>query len=67
MARAVELLGGTGTAAVVLHPDRPRPAAPEGVTFYAPEDLQGLEMDVVVVVEPAELWATTRPRRRACT
>jgi len=54
--RAVDLLGGQGTAAVVLHPDRQRPAAPADVRFYAPEELQGLEMDVVVVVEPAELW-----------
>lgn len=49
-------LRGEGTAGVVLHPDRPRPPAPEGVTCYVPEDLQGLEMDVVVIVEPAELW-----------
>ena len=57
LARAAELLGGSGTAGVVLHPDRPRPAAPPpGVSCYAPEDLQGLEMDVIVVVEPAELW-----------
>ena len=56
VARAVALRGGQGTAGVVLHPERPRPTAPGGVTFYAPEDLQGLEMDVVVVVEPAELW-----------
>lgn len=54
--RAAELLGGQGTAGVVLHPDRQRPAAPEDVTFYAPEDLPGLEMDVIVIVEPAELW-----------
>lgn len=54
--RAVELLGGRGTAGVVLHPDRARPPAPEGLAFYAPEDLQGLEMDVVVIVEPVELW-----------
>jgi DNA helicase IV len=56
VARALDLLAGQGTAGVVLHPDRQRPAAPEGVTFYAPEELQGLEMDVVVIVEPAELW-----------
>jgi hypothetical protein len=55
VARAVELRGD-GTAGVVLHPDRPRPAAPTGVTFYAPQDLHGLEMDAVVVVEPAELF-----------
>jgi hypothetical protein len=54
--RATALLGGRGTAGVVLHPDRPRPAAPKGVSFYVPEALHGLEMDVVVVVEPAELW-----------
>ena len=54
--RAVELLGGSGTAGVVLHPSRQRPGAPEGVGFYVPEDLQGLEMDVVVIAEPAELW-----------
>ncbi len=54
--RAADLLGGSGTAGVVLHPDRRRPAAPEAVSFYAPEDLQGLEMDVIVIVEPAELW-----------
>jgi hypothetical protein len=56
VARALELLGGAGTAGVVLHPDRRRPAAPEPVTYYAPEELQGLEMDVVVIVEPVELW-----------
>jgi DNA helicase IV len=56
VAQAIELLGGQGTAGVVLHPDRTRPTAPEGITFYTPEDLQGLEMDVVVIVEPAELW-----------
>jgi len=56
VARATELLGGQGTAAIVLHPDRPRPVAPQGVGFWVPEDLQGLEMDVVVIVEPAELW-----------
>jgi hypothetical protein len=56
VARAVELLGGSGTAGVVLHPDRQRPTAADGVTVYSPEDLQGLEMDVVVIVEPAELW-----------
>lgn len=55
VARATELLAGAGTAGVVLHLDRHR-AVPERVTCYAPEDLQGLEMDVVVVVEPAELW-----------
>lgn len=31
-------------------------ARARGVAFYAPEDLQGLEMDVVVIVEPAELF-----------
>jgi len=56
VARAEDLLSGSGTAGVVLHPSRERPAAPEGVAFYVPEDLQGLEMDVVVIVEPAELW-----------
>ena len=56
LVRAVALLDGAGTAAVVLHPDRARPAAPDGVGWYAPDDLQGLEMDVVVIVEPAELW-----------
>ncbi len=57
LARAAALLDGTGTAAVVLHPDRARPVAPDGVGWYSPEELQGLEMDVVVVVEPAELWS----------
>jgi DNA helicase IV len=56
VAQAIELLGGQGTAGVVLHPERARPTAPEGITFYTSEDLQGLEMDVVVIVEPAELW-----------
>ena len=53
---AIARLNGSGTAAVVLHPDRARPAAPDAVGWYAPDELQGLEMDVVVVVEPVELW-----------
>lgn len=56
MTRAAQLLGGAGTAALVLHPERARPVVPDGVACYVPEELQGLEMDVVVVVEPAELW-----------
>jgi hypothetical protein len=60
LARATALLDGTGTAAIVLRPDRARPAAFDGVGWYAPEDLHGLEMDVVVVVEPAELWDDDR-------
>lgn len=48
-------LRGDGTAVVVAHPDRSRPVAANGVALLAPEELQGLEMDVVVLVEPAEL------------
>ena len=56
LARAVDLLTHGGIAGVVAHPDRHRADAPSAVTFFAPEDLHGLEMDVVVIVEPAELW-----------
>lgn len=62
--RAAALLDGEGTAGVVLHPARPRPAAPEGITWYAPEDLQGLEMDVVVIVR-ADRALVARRRRGA--
>jgi hypothetical protein len=54
--RAAGLVAQGGTAGVVAHASRHRPEAPEGVTFFTPADLQGLEMDAVVVVEPAELW-----------
>ena len=56
LAVAAQLIASGGTAGIVAHPDRHRPDSPPGVTFYRPADLQGLEMDVVVVVEPAELW-----------
>ena len=60
VSRAAQLRGD-GTAAVVLHADRPRPATPAGVSCYVPEELQGLEMDVVVIVEPAELFPDDDP------
>ena len=59
LARAADLIAGGGTAGVVAHPGRHRETAPPGVTFFAPADLQGLEMDAVVIVEPAELWDDT--------
>jgi hypothetical protein len=56
VARAAGLIRHGGTAGVVAHPSRHRSDPPAGVTFFTPADLQGLEMDAVVIVEPAELW-----------
>jgi hypothetical protein len=56
LARAAGLVAGGGTAGVVAHAGRHRADSPTGVTFFTPADLQGLEMDAVVIVEPAELW-----------
>jgi hypothetical protein len=56
LARAADLVAAGGTAAVVARADRHRAEVPLGVGFFTPHDLHGLEMDVVVIVEPAELW-----------
>ena len=60
VSRAQELRGD-GTAAVVLHAGRPRPETPDGIGCYAPDELAGLEMDVVLVVEPQELFPDDDP------
>ena len=59
LARARALVADGGTAAVVAPAARHRPTGSPAVTFFTPADLQGLEMDAVVVVEPAELWDDT--------
>jgi DNA helicase IV len=57
--RAGRLVAGGGTAGVVAAADRHGGHTPERVTLFTPADLQGLEMDAVVIVEPAELWDDT--------
>jgi DNA helicase IV len=59
VARAVQLVAAGGTAGVVAHASRHRSETPPSVTFFTPADLQGLEMDAIVIVEPAELWDDT--------
>jgi hypothetical protein len=59
VARAVRLIAGGGTAGVVADTRRHRAQPPAGVSFFTPADLHGLEMDAVVIVEPAELWDDT--------
>jgi hypothetical protein len=59
LARAVGLVADGGTAGVVSHASRHRSESPTAVTFFTPADLQGLEMDAIVIVEPAELWDDT--------
>lgn len=59
VARAVELVAAGGTAGVVTRAGRHRADSPPAVTFFTPADLHGLEMDAVVIVEPAELWDDT--------
>ena len=56
IARAVELVADGGTAGVVAHASRHCSELPQSVSFFTPADLQGLEMDAIVIVEPAELW-----------
>ena len=54
--RAGRLVASGGTAGVVATADRHVEPTPEGITLFTPADLQGLEMDAIVIVEPAELW-----------
>jgi hypothetical protein len=56
LTRAGQLIAVGGVAGVVAHRSRHAMQTPEGITFFTPADLQGLEMDAVVIVEPAELW-----------
>lgn len=59
LACAVRLVAHGGTAGVVTHVSRHRSESPHAVTFFTPADLQGLEVDTIVIVEPAELWDDT--------
>jgi DNA helicase IV len=59
LANAQHLVADGGVAGVVAHVSRHRADTPDRVTFYTPSELQGLEMDAIVIVEPAELWNDT--------